>query len=64
MLVDAEGGFDIGLDVGGGFGFDVVGGFEFEDNGVGAVIVSNRVLTGVLGPAPTTVDVVMAKPIS
>jgi len=64
VLVDAEGGFDIGLNVGGGFGFDVVRGFEFEDNGIGAVIVSNGVLTGVLGPAPTTVDVVMAKPIS
>jgi len=64
VLVDAEGGFDIGLDVGGGFGFDVVGEFEFEDNGIGAVIVSNGVLTRVLGPAPTTVDVVMAKPIS
>lgn len=47
MLVDAEGGF--GME-----------GFEFEDNGVGAVIVSDGVLTGVLGPAPTMFDVMTA----
>jgi hypothetical protein len=35
-------------------------GFEFEDNGVGAVIVSDGVLIGVLGSAPTTVDVMTA----
>lgn len=57
MLVDAERGFETGLDVGGGLGMD---GFEFEDDGVGAVIISDGVLTGVLGPAPTTVDVMTA----
>jgi len=61
-LVDAERGFGIGLDVGGKFGIDtVVGGFERED-GVGTVIITDGVLIGVLGPAPMTVDVVMAKP--
>ena len=57
ILVDAKGGFEIGPDVGAGFGME---GFEFEDNGVGAVIISDGILTGVLGPAPTTVEVMTA----
>ena len=37
-------------------------GFEFEAEGLGAVTMSNGVLTGVVGPAPTTAEVAICAP--